>query len=92
MEDHKLPFNLVLKNSNTVKAPRETTLGTGCLVLVERLVPSQRFPSNSLYVTIIHHTITEHKNNHCYNELHNDFDLICLALSTSLWTHRKDML
>ena len=31
--------------------PPETALGTGCLVLVERLVPCQRFPSNSLYVT-----------------------------------------
>ena len=25
-----------------------------------RLVPSQRFSFNSLYVTIIHHTMTEH--------------------------------
>ena len=27
----------------TVKPPRSTALGTGCLVLVERLVPSRRF-------------------------------------------------
>ena len=39
-------------------------MGTGCLVLVDRLVLSQR---DSLYVTIVHYTMTEHKT----NELHN---------------------
>ena len=33
-------------------------------ILVGRLVPSRRFRINSLYVTVVHHTITEHKNNH----------------------------
>ena len=66
-----------------MKPPKIDRIGTGCLVLVKRLVPSQRFPSNSLDVTIIHHTMTEHKNNHVTVELHNDYESICLAFSTS---------
>ena len=62
-----------------MKPPKRDQLGTGCLVLVERLVHLRVFPSNSFYVTIIHHTMTEHKN----NVLHNDYESICLTFSTS---------
>ena len=55
------------------------------------LVPSQKFPSNSLYVTIIHHTMTEHKNNH----VTMSFTMIMSQFAGpfyQLWTHRKDYL
>ena len=52
---------------STVKPSKRDRIGDRILVLVERLVPSQRFSVKFIvchYVTIIHYRMTNHKNNH----------------------------
>ena len=53
----------------TVKPPKRDRIGDWMFGLCRDWSYLRGFPSNLLYVTIIHHTITEHRNNHIiYNE------------------------